>query len=145
MDFIIIENYKLKGIISDYFKSDLNNSKNTKELEFIKSFDCSKWGKVIDEIYWLNHGYKRPLLITSNSIKLAQKIKHELDIEVFPIIEPVFEKDDVYGKISWRMYDKELNWIYSFNKTSELIKKKIKLDYSIEGNWKLIYPYGADF
>lgn len=116
--------YAFKKLLSNYYLSFNKRDK----LEQIRNKYCAQeWGNVINYIVQLNMNCKQPNLITLNSIKLADKLKKQLDIEIFPVIIKNYlgALHNEEGLWTWKCFDKNVLIEYGSSfPTKQLLLKK---------------------
>lgn len=108
--------------IVEHIKS-LNN-------EWVNSFDLEEWKEVIEFID--NKGLK----ITTNSIKLSQKIFEETGYKVFPVVYRTYAGRNLLmgGAFSWTMFLRNRNTVGSCYTVKDCLHKENKL--FVDKSWK---------
>lgn len=83
-----------------------------------------------DQYYAIKYLGKKRVYITKNTILLSQKIKKELDISCYPMIETIGNKDNIHlGGWSWSMLEIEgSRSIGSCEHVSTCLRKTNKFD-----------------
>ena len=124
------EYYRIRKLFSRALKYALSDSKEESQVkEFFRTYEIPKWQNVIE--YYMKFSHRKDMKISSNSLRLAKRLKKDLDLEVFPIIERTYAKFWMKssGSFSFVMRN-ELCFDVGFTDTmGDLLSKKNKLEY----------------
>jgi hypothetical protein len=88
--------------------------------------NSGKWNRVLD---CLPNNRKGKAIMTPEAIKLARKVKKELDIDLFPSVNRTYSGywQRSAGAFVWWMYDEYLHSLGGTDTIKNLLNKKNKL------------------
>lgn len=114
-------------ILSDYYIGVVGTEKDRENKKLIDSlYNCEKWQYAYNAIVNYNNLHKKKLYITRTSFEIAQRLRMDLDIEVFPVIFSTYYGylQKASGAWTWFMYDREGGKVGSSQKSNFFLRQK---------------------